>query len=279
MKIARFEDKKGKICYGIIDPSTSLRVNPEHSRRIDSRTPKKAELIEGDIFGKFRQTGRSADIARLLAPVDPPNIIAIGLNYRDHAGESSMKIPQVPLIFLKATTSVIGPDEPILLPKAAPAEVDYEAELVIIIGKLCHDIEPEQVDSYILGYTCGNDVSARDCQWKIDSQWARAKSFDTFCPLGPWVVTTDELNPSNLAIKAILSGQVMQDSNTSLLIFPVPQLVSFLSKQLTLLPGTVIMTGTPPGVGFVRKPPVFIKSGDEIIIEIEGVGRLRNPVK
>jgi len=262
MRIARFEDTEGNTRYGIVDDSPSDRV----------------ELIEGDIFGEFRRTGRSVRIKMLLAPVDPPNVLAIGLNYRDHAEETGMAIPKVPLLFLKATTSVIGPDRPIVLPIGACDEVDYEAELAIVIGKHCRNVESSDAQQYILGYTCGNDVSARDCQLRIDKQWARGKSFDTFCPCGPWIVTTDQLDPSDLAIKSILNGQVMQVSRTSQMAFDSADLVSFLSKQFTLLPGTLILTGTPSGVGFSRKPPVFLRSGDEIIVEIEGIGQLCNSV-
>jgi len=262
MKIARFEDTNGNIGFGIIGAD-----------------PRQAERIDGDLFGKFTRTGKTVSIRRLLAPVEPPNILAIGLNYRDHANESNMAVPTAPVIFLKATTTVIGPDEPILLPKPAPNEVDYEAELVVVIGRKCKDVEPAQALDYVFGYTCGNDVSARDCQIKIDKQWARGKSFDTFCPLGPWIVTRDELDPSDLPIKCVLNGQAVQDSRTSELIFSVPVLISYLSKQFTLQPGTVIMTGTPPGVGFARKPPLFLKSGDSIAVEIGGIGTLTNPVK
>ena len=262
MKIMRFEGNDGKVCYGAVNGDN----------------PVEAELIEGDIFGEFNLSGKTAAIRKILSPICPPNVIAIGLNYRDHAEESGMKIPDHPLIFLKLSTSVIGFGEPVVLPKVAPDEVDYEAELVVVIGKKCRDISPDEADDYILGYTCGNDVSARDCQLKLDGQWARGKSFDTFCPIGPWIVTADEFDPSDVRVKSIVSGKVMQDSRSSQLIFPVRELISYLSRQFTLLPGTVIMTGTPPGVGFAQKPPRFLKSGDEVIIEIEGIGKLRNPV-
>jgi 2-keto-4-pentenoate hydratase/2-oxohepta-3-ene-1,7-dioic acid hydratase in catechol pathway len=261
VKIARFEDKNGKVVYGVVSPCGC-----------------EAELISGDIFGKFTKTGQKAKVKKFLSPVDPPNVIAIGLNYRDHAIESGMAIPEAPVIFTKLTTSVIGPDDAIVRPKQAPNEVDYESELVIVIGKKAKDIEPGQANDYILGYTCGNDVSSRDCQIRIDKQWARGKSFDTFCPLGPWIVTPDELNPSDLAIKTFLNGQMVQNSRTSQLIFAVPELVSYLSKQFTLLPGTAIMTGTPPGVGFARKPAIFLKPGDEIVVDIQGIGQLKNSV-
>ncbi len=237
-------------------------------------------LIEGDIFGEFKisSTKINKKEVKLLAPISPPNIIAIGLNYKKHAEESGKDCPDKPLIFLKATSSVIGPEDDIVIPEAAPDEVDFEAELTIVIGKQAKNIEIEEVDKYILGYTCGNDVSARDCQFRIDQQWARGKSFDTFCPLGPWI-ETELPDPDNCRIVSRLNGTIMQDSNTSDLIFGVKELVSYCSKNFTLLPGTVIMTGTPSGVGFARKPPVFLKKGDTIEIEIEGIGVLSNRVK
>jgi 2-keto-4-pentenoate hydratase/2-oxohepta-3-ene-1,7-dioic acid hydratase in catechol pathway len=214
---------------------------------------------------------------QLLAPIDPPNVLAIGLNYGRHARESGMKLPDHPLLFIKATTSVIGPDQPIVLPRVAPSEVDYEAELCLIIGKRARNVSEAEALDYVLGYTCGNDVSARDCQLRLDGQWARGKSFDTFCPLGPWI-ETEVADPDNLRIRSLLNGQVMQDSSTSDLIFNCRQLVSFLSHSMTLLPGTVIMTGTPEGVGFVRKPPVYLQAGDVIEVEVEGLGTLRSEV-
>lgn len=237
-------------------------------------------LIEGDIFGEFKisSTKINKKEVKLLAPISPPNIIAIGLNYKKHAEESGKDCPDKPLIFLKATSSVIGPEDDIVIPEAAPDEVDFEAELTIVIGKQAKNIEIEEVDKYILGYTCGNDVSARDCQFRIDQQWARGKSFDTFCPLGPWI-ETELPDPDNCRIVSRLNGTIMQDSNTSDLIFGVKELVSYCSKNFTLLPGTVIMTGTPSGVGFARKPPVFLKKGDMIEIEIKGIGVLSNQVK
>ncbi len=236
-------------------------------------------LIKGDIFNEFIVSSEKIkrEEVKLLAPLVPPDIIAIGLNYKKHAEESGQSFPDKPLIFLKATSSVIGPEDNIILPEIAPQEVDYEAELVIVIGKKAKNVEVEEVDKYILGYTCGNDVSARDCQLRLDKQWARGKSFDTFCPLGPWI-ETELSNPEQCRIISRLNGQIMQDSNTSDLIFGVRELVSYCSKNFTLYPGTIIMTGTPGGVGFARKPPVFLKHGDIIEIEIEGIGILQNRV-
>lgn len=219
----------------------------------------------------------SADeVEKFLPPADPPNIIALGLNYADHAKESNTELPPAPVIFLKATSALTGHRQPIVLPEEAPSEVDYEAELTVVIGKIARNVPEKKVFDYISGYTCGNDVSARDCQLRIDKQWARGKSFDSFAPIGP-VIETD-LDPSNLKIQSRLNGKIMQDGNTSDLIFNVPRLISYLSRQMTLLPQTLIMTGTPAGVGFARKPPVFLKPGDKIEVEIEGIGILENQV-
>ncbi|MDD3726035.1 MAG: fumarylacetoacetate hydrolase family protein [Candidatus Ratteibacteria bacterium] len=216
------------------------------------------------------------DVKKFLPPVEPPNIVALGLNYKEHAEESRMELPPAPVIFLKATSAITGHLSPIVLPKEAPDFVDYEAELVIVIKKRAKNIRKEDASRYILGYTCGNDVSARDCQMKIDKQWARAKSFDSFAPIGPWIET--DIKPDNLNIYSRLNGVIMQDANTSDMIFSVADIVSYLSRQMTLLPGTLIMTGTPSGVGFARSPAVFLREGDTIEVEIEGIGILKNPV-
>jgi 2-keto-4-pentenoate hydratase/2-oxohepta-3-ene-1,7-dioic acid hydratase in catechol pathway len=232
----------------------------------------------GDLFGAYTFAAALDEsvIKRVMAPVEPPNIIAVGLNYRQHAIESNMKIPERPVLFLKTTTSVVGPDDAIVLPATAPHEVDYEAELVVVIGRTAKNVSEDEALEYVLGYAIGNDVSARDCQLRLDSQWARGKSFDTFCPLGPWIET--ELEADSLAIKARLNGRTVQDSFTSDMIFNVRQLVSYCSHNMTLLPGTVILTGTPQGVGFARKPPLFLSAGDIIEVEIDGIGVLRNTV-
>ncbi|HOJ41070.1 MAG TPA: fumarylacetoacetate hydrolase family protein, partial [bacterium] len=194
----------------------------------------------------------------------------------DHARESGQPLPEAPVIFLKATSSLTGHLSPIVLPAVAPSAVDYEAELVVVIGRKARNVSEEEARNYIFGYTCGNDVSARDCQLKIDRQWARGKSFDTFAAIGPWIET--ELEPSRLKIRLLLNGAVMQDSSTADMIFNVPRIVSYLSRQMTLLPGTIIMTGTPSGVGFARKPPVFLKPGDVVEVDIQGIGVLKNYV-
>ncbi len=216
--------------------------------------------------------------ARLLAPVPRPGkLICIGLNYRDHAEESKMKIPETPVVFSKFTTSVIAPGEPVVLPTTSH-QVDYEAELAVVIGRRTKGIKAEKALDYVLGYTIVNDVSARDFQF-ADGQWQRGKSCDTFCPMGPAIVTTDDVpDPHKLSIKLQLNDQTMQDSNTDQLIFGVPQLIEFLSETITLEPGDVIATGTPAGVGFARKPPVFLKAGDVMQVEIEKLCALRSPV-
>jgi 2-keto-4-pentenoate hydratase/2-oxohepta-3-ene-1,7-dioic acid hydratase in catechol pathway len=213
-----------------------------------------------------------------FAPVPRPGkLICIGLNYRDHAAESNMAIPERPVVFSKFATAVIAPGEAVVLP-ATSQQVDYEAELAVVIGRRAKSVSANRALEYVLGYTAFNDVSARDFQF-ADGQWQRGKSCDTFAPMGPTIVTADVIpNPHKLSIKLRLNGQTMQDSNTDNLIFGIPQLISFLSETITLEPGDVIATGTPSGVGFARKPPVFLKDGDQMEVEIEGLGILNSPV-
>jgi 2-keto-4-pentenoate hydratase/2-oxohepta-3-ene-1,7-dioic acid hydratase in catechol pathway len=214
------------------------------------------------------------------APVhDPRKIICIGLNYKDHAAESGAPIPKEPIVFSKYPTALIGHGDNIVLP-AVSQEVDYEAELVVVIGKRGKNVSAAQGLDYVAGYTVGHDVSARDWQLKKDGkQWTIGKTFDTFAPCGPVIVTKDEVpDPHKLAIKLRLNGQTMQDSNTNQLIFGVGELLAYLSQVMTLEPGDLIFTGTPPGVGFAKKPPLFLKAGDVVEVEIEGLGVLRNGV-
>ena len=226
-----------------------------------------------------KPTGETIDAARvrLLAPVDAPNIVCIGLNYKSHAEEADEKLPEIPLIFLKATTALCGHGDAIRLPRIAPNNVDYEGELAIVIGRRCKDVSEAEALDYVFGYTIANDVSARDCQLKIDKQWARGKSFDTFCPVGPCVAA--DIDASNVAIETRMNGRVMQSSNTGCLIFPIPRLVSFISQNMTLLPGTIILTGTPEGCGFKRVPPVWLRGGDVVEVSIENIGTLVNRVE
>lgn len=218
--------------------------------------------------------------AKLLAPVsDPQKIVCIGLNYRDHAAESGAPIPKDPVLFSKYPTALIGPGEAIVLP-AESQEVDYEAELVIVIGKKGRHLSKEQALGHIAGYTIGHDVSARDWQLeKEGKQWMVGKTFDTFAPCGPVLVTIDEVkDPHNLSIQLRLNGDVMQNSSTNQMIFKTGDILAYLGKVFTLEVGDLVYTGTPPGVGVARKPPVFMKGGDVAEVEIEGLGVLRNPV-
>jgi len=259
VRIARACSPDGTVFHGIIEGDGITR-------------------LAGSAFEGARPAGRPIplDSVKLLAPVCPPTIVAIGLNYRAHADESGMPYPPAPVIFIKAASSLCGPSDAIVLPAIAPDEVDYECELCIIIGRQAKNVPREHALDYVLGYTCGNDVSARDCQLLLDKQWARGKSFDTFCPLGPWIET--DLDPDNLRIRTILNDRVMQDSNTSDMIFDCRDLVSYISRCMTLHPGTAIMTGTPSGVGFTRKPPVFLRPGNTVQVVIDGIGTLTNGV-
>lgn len=225
--------------------------------------------LQGDIYSGATRTGREFPLSavKLLAPCEPSKILAIGFNYAAHAAEGGKTPPDEPVLFMKAPTAIIAHGDPIVLP-SLDRRTDHEAELVVVMGKKCKNVPREKALEYVFGYTCGNDVSDRPIQRK-DGQWVRAKSFDTFCPLGPWIET--DLDPSDLSIKAVLNGEVKQDSRTSKLVFDVPFLIEFISRVMTLLPGDIIMTGTPEGVS-------PMKPGDVIEIVIEGIGTLRNPV-
>ncbi len=217
--------------------------------------------------------------ARLLAPLPrPPKIICVGLNYRDHAAESKMEIPKVPTIFSKYPTAVIGPGDEIVLPKHSTGP-DYEAELAVIVGKGGRYISKDRWRDHVFGYTNFNDVSARDYQ-EATSQWMIGKTFDTFAPMGPAIVTADEIaDPHALDIQMIINGEVLQNSNTSQIVFRIPDLLEHLSSVFTLEPGDVISTGTPGGVGEARNPPRWLRPGDDVVVRISGLGELRNRVK
>jgi len=213
----------------------------------------------------------------LLAPVPvPPKVVAIGQNYMDHCREQGVEPPEWPIIFTKFPTAVVGPGAAIRWDPALTKQVDYEVELAVVIGRTARRVSATDALDYVAGYTICNDVSARDLQFG-DGQWVRAKSLDTFCPLGPWLVTPDEvLDPQNLAVRCTVNGELLQDSTTAEMIFGVRELIEFSSRAFTLLPGDVIVTGTPPGVGVFRDPPVFLQHGDVVTLEIEGLGRLTN---
>ncbi len=215
---------------------------------------------------------------KLMAPIPrPPKIICVGLNWEDHAREAKLDIPKVPTIFSKFPTAVIGPGENIILPKIS-RKPDYEAELAFVIGPGGRHIEPERWREHVFGYTNFNDISARDVQMAT-TQWIMGKTFDTFAPMGPWLVSADEIaDPHALDIRLTVNGEVMQSSNTRNLIFGLPDLIAFLSNVFTLEPGDVVTTGTPAGVGFARRPPRYLQPGDELVVSVEGLGDLRNPV-
>jgi 2-keto-4-pentenoate hydratase/2-oxohepta-3-ene-1,7-dioic acid hydratase in catechol pathway len=238
--------------------------------------------IKGDILGKWEVTQAPAQVKKLLAPIVPPTFWCIGVNYRRHAEEAGAKIPEYPVLFAKGTNALQNPGDPIQIPTHLRCdEVDFEGELAVVIGKACKNVGREQALDYVLGYACANDVSARDWQLRRGgTQWCRGKTFDTFAPLGPCLVTKEQIpNPNSLRLQTILNGKTMQDWNTNDMIFDVPALIEFLSGSTTLPPGTVILTGTPHGIGGARNPPIWLKPGDEISIVIEKIGVLTNPVE
>jgi 2-keto-4-pentenoate hydratase/2-oxohepta-3-ene-1,7-dioic acid hydratase in catechol pathway len=245
---------------------------------IDDRS---ARLLVGDLLGVHKFTDEVVAVDQLLAPIVPTDILCIGLNYAAHAKETNSTPPENPMLFIKASNSLADPGASIVVPKLSN-EVDYEAELVVVIARDCKNVSTQHALDYVLGYTCGNDVSARDWQKEKHlngGQFARGKSFDTFSPIGPWIVTKDEIpSPNSLAIKCHVSGQTLQSSNTSDMIFDIPAIISSLSSTMTLRAGAVIFTGTPEGVGTARKPQRYLKHGDTVDIEIEKIGTLSNPV-
>ena len=224
--------------------------------------------------------GLLLDEVRLHAPVpNPEKIVCIGLNYEDHAEETGAAIPEQPIVFSKYANSIVGHEQPVVIPPIT-TQVDYEAELAVVIGRAARNVSESEAMEHVYGYTNANDVSARDIQLGEGGQWTRGKAIDTFCPLGPYLVTKDEVeDPQDLSIRCTLNGETVQDGTTSKMIFPVSELVAFLSTGMTLEPGDVIITGTPPGVGMARDPQLWIKPGDEVTIEIENLGALTNPVE
>jgi len=262
MEIVRVENIDGAVCYGCEVGNQVFR-------------------LKGDLYGTFSCSDELLQPVRRLAPVVPTVIYGIGLNYREHAAEMGSPLPEYPVVFMKSITSLQNPSEPILLPRHLHSDqVDYECELAVVIGRDCKNVSVEHALEYVLGYTCANDVSARD--WQKDhggGQWVKGKSFDTFCPLGPILVTADCIpNPQILPIRTVLNGQIRQESFTGDMIFSVAEIIAFLSGSTTLRAGTVILTGTPPGVGVAANPPRFLKHGDEVVVEITGIGRIQNSV-
>ncbi|GLW06111.1 hypothetical protein Misp01_12410 [Microtetraspora sp. NBRC 13810] len=254
MRIARFSTGEG-VTFGVVDGGPGQEF---------------VQAISGHPFGAIQFSGERLPLAevRLVAPILPSKVVAIGKNYAEHAREMGGEPPAEPVIFSKPSTSVIGPREAIAYPEKLSERVDFEGELAVVIGRLCREVPVERASEVIFGYTCANDVTARDLQAK-DGQWTRAKSFDTFCPLGPWIQT--ELDPSDLAITTTVNGEIRQSARTSQLMHDVPALVAYVSAVMTLIPGDVILTGTPAGVG-----PLSV--GDEVGVGIEGIGTLTNRV-
>lgn len=261
MKLLRYRDPEGTIRYAA------------------ERSDGMARIVTGAPFGELEETDEVAHIREVLAPVEPTAIWAIGLNYRAHAEEANLPVPEYPIVFAKGINATVGPNAPIVLPRVLRSDrVDYEGELAVVIGRRCKNIRAEEALGYVLGYTCANDVSARD--WQIEhggSQWSRGKSFDTFCPLGP-VIATD-LDPQDLMLHTRVSGEIMQTTSTADMIFPIAEIIAFLSGSTTLLPGTVILTGTPVGIGMAQLPPRWLQPGDTVTVEIDGIGALTNPVQ
>ena len=263
MKIIRYQDSSGATQFGCQHDDGS------------------ATQLAGDIYGEYSDTGTPADVAKLLAPIVPVDILCIGLNYAFHADEGGHPKPEFPILFMKNVGAVQNPGDPIIIPKALKCEtVDFECELGVVLGKECYNVSQADALDHVLGYTCAHDVSERHWQKSGGGgQWCRGKTFATFCPLGPCLVTADEItDPHTLQLKTVLNGEVMQDWNTNDMIFKVPRLIEFLSAGTRLLPGTIILTGTPHGVGGARKPPVYLQPGDEVTISIERIGDLYNPV-
>lgn len=290
MKIATIKDFNDRSKYRV-GAFVSENELVDLTRLASNESLSAAEILdcfnlENGFYDEARAAIEDADLPKirrseveLCAPVPAPRkIICIGLNYRDHAAESGAAIPQSPIVFSKFNTCVVAANETILLPKKSE-QVDYEAELAFVVGRRAKNISRENATDYVFGYTNFNDVSARDFQF-ADGQWTRGKSCDTFAPMGEFVATKDEIpDPHNLQIQFRLNGETLQNSNTRELIFKIPELIEFLSQSITLEPGDIVATGTPPGVGFARQPPIFLKDGDTAEVEIEGLGILSNPVR
>ena len=265
MRIIRFLDEHGTERFGV-----------------DYQEDGTAELLSNHPLHGGRPNGERLAVAKLLCPIVPPAIMCIGLNYRQHAAETGQDLPEHPVLFMKNPAAINHPGDPIHLPACSfGPEVDYEVELGVIIGQQARDVDEADAIEHVLGYTVGNDVSARRWQKHAGGgQWVRGKSFDTFCPFGPCIVTPDELtDPQTLELTTQLNGEVMQQSSTADMIFSVARLVAELSRDMTLLAGTLILTGTPSGVGVARDPRVFLKPGDTVACRIDRIGELTNPVE
>ena len=271
MKLVSYSTANNQIRPGVLLPNnTILDLGDTYRDSLSVITTGFSSLPNGPTL--------PLDHVRLRAPLaNPPRIFAIGLNYRDHAKESGMELPTTPVVFFKLTTSIVGPGEPIVLPHNS-TQPDYEAELAFVIGRGGYRIPASAWRDHVYGYTIVNDVSARDVQFS-STQWSMSKSFPTFCPLGPYLVTADEISdPHNLQISLTINGEKLQNSNTRELVFKIPELIEYLSSITPLLPGDIISTGTPPGVGLGRTPKRWLKPGETVTVTVEGLGSLTNPV-
>lgn len=259
MRIARFV-RGDDLAFGVLDG-----IGPDGLPTDDATVA----VLDAHPFGSVDPTGEVLPLGsvRLVAPVLPSKVVAVAKNYAEHAAEMGGEVPPEPMIFLKPSTSVVGPGAAIILPRQS-AQVEHEAELAVVIGRLCRDVPAERVPEVVLGYTCANDVTARDLQ-RTDGQWGRAKGFDSFCPLGPWIET--DVDPADLMVVGTVNGDVRQQASTATMVRPVADLVSWISSVMTLLPGDVILTGTPAGVG-----PLV--AGDRVAVHIDGIGTLANQV-
>lgn len=283
MRYVTFE-REGRAVVGILHQDTQQIIAPDEAEwPADMLTV----ITRGGIQGVPASAGVPLEQVKLLAPIlnPPKNVLCIGRNYREHVSEGARanktedKVPEKPVFFTKAHTCIIGPDAAITFNPKVSDQTDWEAELGVIIGRQGRDISEDEALDYVFGYTCLNDVTARDLQ-RSHNQWFKGKSLDTFCPIGPWIVTADELgDPQNLHIQLRVNGETKQDANTRDMIFNVRTIISSLSAGFTLEPGDIIATGTPSGVGFARVPPEFLKDGDVVEVEIEKIGVLRNTVK
>jgi len=263
MRIIRFEDEQGVV---------------RHGRDLGDGS---AEPLVGELFGEHHFAGDPVAVKRLLAPLVPSQILGVGCNYRELAEKTGVSVPEYPVTFFKLPNAVQDPGGPIVIPKALPVEkVDWEAELAVVIGRECKNVGKAEALDCVFGYTGANDVSAKDWQKeRVGGQWCKGKGYDTFCPLGPAIVTADEIaDPNELAVRCTVNGEVKQDSNTADMIFDVAAILEFLSAGHTLTPGTVILTGTPYGVAGNHDPVRFLQDGDEVVVEVEGIGKLANPV-
>jgi 2-keto-4-pentenoate hydratase/2-oxohepta-3-ene-1,7-dioic acid hydratase in catechol pathway len=289
MRLVSFRDERGSELLGVVEGGRAVAVSRLYEGApatihgllaLESAGASQLERLAQAAAGQarmIRNEGRRLEELELLSPVPRPGkIVAIGLNYHAHAAEQGVDPPEEPLIFAKFPTSVVGPGAEIRWDRALTDQVDYEAELAVVIGLPARRVAETEALSHVLGYTCGNDVSARNLQFG-DKQWVRGKSLDTFCPLGPVLVTGDEIgDPQALTVRCLVNGEVLQEGTTADMIFPVARLIEHASQAFTLEPGDVIMTGTPPGVGVFREPQRFLRDDDEVVVEIEGIGLLAN---